>query len=112
MPVVILPLQEGAVPLLAACLAGHIETARLLLEQHYSKDPSELPPADAAKNTLLHMCVIGNPLRIKELLEVMKSVGYTTQQLQELVGSVNVVRCLLVQNLYEYQIKLLREAFC
>ena len=73
-------------------MAGHIETATLLLDQHYKENPSELPPADTAKNTLLHMSVIGNHVMVKELLGLMKTLGYTNEQLQELVDSVNVVR--------------------
>ena len=54
-------------------------------------NPSELPPTDKAKNTVLHMSVIGNHSMVKELLQFMRLLGYTTDQLQELVGSVNVV---------------------
>ena len=79
-------------PLLAACLAGHVEIAKLLLDQHFKENSAELPPADAANNTLLHMSVIGKHVMVKELLEFMQSLGYTTDQLQELVSSRNVVR--------------------
>ena len=85
-------LQEGQPPLLAACLAGHKETVKLLLEQHYKENPTELPPTDTANNTLLHMSIIGNHLMVLELLEFMQSLGYTTKQLKKLTGSVNVVR--------------------
>ena len=85
-------LQEGQIPLLVACLAGHIETAKLLLD-HYKENHSELPPADAAGNTLLHMSVIGTHVMVKELLEFMQSLGYTTEQLKQLVSSANKVRC-------------------
>ena len=79
-------------PLLAACLAGHMETVKLFLSKHHEKKPSELPPADKAKNTVLHMTVIGNHSMMKELLQFMMLLSYTTDQLQELVDSVNVVR--------------------
>ena len=70
-----------------------METVKLLLSKHHEKNPSELPPTDKAKNTVLHTSVIGNHSMVKELLEFMRSLGYTTDQLQELVDSVNVVRC-------------------
>ena len=68
-----------------------METVKLLLSKHHDMNPSELPPTDKAKNTVLHMSVIGNHSMVKELLQFMRLLGYTTDQLQELVGSVNVV---------------------
>ena len=82
-------LQEGETPLLVVCLSGNIQTIGLLLDKHYTKSPTELPPTDGAYNTVLHMIMSGNGSMLKELLKEMK---YTTEQLQELVKARNKVR--------------------
>ena len=85
-------LQEGETPLLVACLSGNIQTIGLLLDKHYTESPTKLPPTDGANNTVLHMIMSGNGSVLKELLKEMKSLGYTTEQLQELVKAMNKVR--------------------
>lgn len=77
---------------MVACLSGDIQTVGVLLGQHYTESPSQLPPTDGANNTLLHMSMIRNHLMVKEVLEKMRSLGYTTEQMQQLVDSVNTVR--------------------
>lgn len=66
-----------------------MEIVGLLLDK---EDHSKLPPTDAAGNTLLHMTIIGNHSMVKEVLEKMKSLGYS-EQLQGLVNLVNKVNC-------------------
>lgn len=84
--------KEEEIPLFTACLSGSFETVGILLDQHYKESPSQLPPTDATDNTLLHMCMIGNHLMVKELLKKMLSLGYTTEQLQQLVESQNTAK--------------------
>jgi len=79
-------------PLLVACLAGNMDIAKVLFEQHCRECPSQLPPTDTAGNTLLHWSMMGNQSMVKELLMMMQSLGYTNDQLQQLVKSENKVR--------------------
>ena len=77
---------------MAACLSDNIQTIALLLDQHFTKNPSQLPPVDAAGNTVLHFSMIGNHDHVMvKMLEKMKSL-YTTEQMKQLVDCVNIVR--------------------
>ena len=87
---------------MVACLSDSIQTIELLLDQHFTKNPSQLPPVDAAGNTVLHFSMIGNHDHVMvRMLEKMKS-QYTTEQMKQLVHYVNIVRHMYVYNMYAY----------
>ena len=74
---------------MVACLSDNIQTIELLLDQHFTKNPSQLPPVDAAGNTVLHIGIIGNHDHVMvKMLEKMKS-QYTTEQMKQ---PVNILR--------------------
>ena len=77
---------------MVACLSDDIHTVELLLDQHFTRNPSQLPPVDAAGNTVLHFSMIGNHDHVfVKLLERMQE-QYSNKQMKQLVDSVNKVR--------------------
>lgn len=90
---------------MVACLSDNIQTIELLLDQHFMKNPSsQLPPVDAAGNTVLHFSMIGNHDHIMvKMLEKMQS-QYTAEQMKQLVHCVNTVRhtCMFVYYLKHF----------
>lgn len=77
---------------MVACLSDDIHTVQLLLDQHFTRNPSQLPPVDAAGNTVLHFSMIGNYDHVfVKLLERMQE-QYSNKQMKQLVDSVNKVR--------------------